>query len=222
MNRVLLNIAKQYPIEGRGINMYSFIETNHILNSATFDKIYIDYTNDKFWSRNWEQEGADPSTMRREYPFVTLENVSMTRPEYGGRCGTYEFWVMVGDQLQCRDCPERSEADIYSELYVKASQIMNELYDTFEWSDGVETIYATKSYVDYWQGKGELLAMKKGKRLVNESQEEIRISATNIGHADGVVAVSFRFTATDKIPSVSFDYDQVKPEGLGNVRCDVC
>lgn len=222
LNQILLNISKQYPIIGRGINMYSFIETNHVLNSSTFERRYVDYVNGKFWSRNWEQEGADPSRMRREYPFVTLENVSMVRPEYGQGCGTYEFWVMVGDQIQCPDCPERSEVDIYSDLYLRANHIMNEVYSTFEWTDGTKTIYATKKYVTYWQGKGQLTGMKQGKRVVNESQEEIRITANNIGHADGIVAVSFKFTATEKIPEINFNYDPVVPDQIGEVKCDVC
>lgn len=222
LNSILLNIAKQYPLSKRGINMYSFIETNNVLNSATFERTYIDYTNNKFWSRNWEQEGADPSRMRREYPFITLENVSMSRPDYGRNCGIYEFWVMIGDQIQCRDCPERSETDIYSELYVKANHIINELYDTFEWSDGVKIIYATKNYVTYWRGKGELISMKQGKRVVSDSQDEIKITATNIGHADGIIAVSFKFVAMEKIEGISFNYDQVIPELKGEVKCDLC
>lgn len=225
INSILINIAKQYPINTgkRPINMFAFMEDSKVLTSTTFEKIYIDYVNNKFWSRDWEQEGADPSTMRREYPFMTLENVSVTKENINAKCSGFEFWVMIGDQLICKDCPERSEADIYSDLYEKANQVMMELYSTYEWTNGSKTIYATKKYVDYWQSLDQLTDYKKGNRVIDENLEQVKISATNLGIADNVVAVSFRFMAYEKSNAIDFNYDPVKPENLiGFTKCESC
>lgn len=225
VNSIILNIAKQYPLQDnrRQINMYAFMNEGKVLTSPTMDKAYIDYVNGLFWARDWEQEGADPSTLRREYPFMTLENVSISKDSFSDKQEQYEFWVLIGDQLQCAGCPERSETDIYSELYTKASNVMMELSQTYSWTDGENIVYATKKYVDYWQSKGELIGYNKGTKILSDSIERIKINASNLNLPDGVISVAFSFTVCSKLDSVEFNYEPTVPSNLiGMVKCDTC
>ena len=226
VNNVLLNIAKYYPLtDTDAINMYAFMSgfAGRLLNSPQFDKTYTDYTTGKFWSREWEQSGADPSAMRREYPFMTLENVKIMKRNGLTGCTCYEFWVLIGDQLECDGCAARSEVDIYTALFTKANAVLKELNEVYAYTYDGSTKYLSKNYVNYWQTKNPDFAPVKGPKLLDDNFNKIDIQATDLGNADGVIGVAFNFVVCGPASTTAFNYEPTPPaDNIGTTKCEIC
>jgi len=93
---VFRKLAQYTPISQR-INAFTVVDEGKYFTSDALVRSYEDYKLGYYWSRDWELSGADPSTMRKEWPVLGVEHKVSHITDIGKNSQLEDWWVIVGD-----------------------------------------------------------------------------------------------------------------------------
>ncbi len=97
---------------------------------------YGDYKAGRFFSRNWEAAGSDPSKMVFEYPGLVIEEIGSYTDAIESDRIYLELNIIAFDRNTCENCPPEvlgTESTFENALYILRSFIM-ELVDHYVYS----------------------------------------------------------------------------------------
>lgn len=111
-------IFRQIVLDGaftgnRQINTYYFGDRDVNLDHQSFEATMTDYEGGYFWSREWVlKDGADPSTIRGEFPALFAESRVVKDPCPSEDELTFEIWFLLVDDIGCEGCPDHGERNV--------------------------------------------------------------------------------------------------------------
>lgn len=225
--KIFRQIVITYPFGPHQLSTFAVIDDGSLFATANLKKIYDDYLNGFYWARDWAAKGADPNTICIEYPVLTAEVKRFTFEDYELRNGCFDLWIMIADQVDCRDCEHpRSIEEVDTDLQRIAMAVLREfsmfrLYTL----DGIPT-YATDAQVDYLVTNNLVTSVQGGKCtavLVPVQDGPLEIVATDLGVPDKVHAVAFKLTFCGcRVEPLDFNYVPLDQKTIGHAKCDSC
>lgn len=109
---------------------------------------YGDYKAGRFFSRNWEASGSDPSKMQFEYPGIVIQETGANTDSIKSDRINLDLLVVAFDRNTCENCPTEvlgSESTFENTLYILRSFIRQLLdHSSFSYTQG-----------DFWHTSAE-------------------------------------------------------------------
>lgn len=225
--KIFKQIVITYPFGSHQLNTFAVIDDGSLFATANLKKIYDDYLNGFYWARDWAAKGADPNTINVEYPVLTAEVKRFTFEDYELKDGCFDLWIMIADQVDCRDCEHpRSVEEVDTDLQLTAMVVLREFSKFRQYILDEVPTYATEAQVDYLVNNNLVDSVSGGKcavLLVPTNTEPIEIVATDLGVPDKVHAVAFKLTFCGcRVEPLEFNYAPLDQKHLGYAKCDSC
>lgn len=90
---------------GHSVNSMAVIDSFPDLKNNSFGKTYTDYLNSRFWARDWEASGADPTAIYANFPVLFIEPrpISILKPDAESQI--YSWYLLLVDKIDCSSCP---------------------------------------------------------------------------------------------------------------------
>lgn len=151
----------------RRINSFvGLIELNINLQHPSFGANYSDYNDGRFWARDWVASGADPNTMKGNYPVIMLEEKATIMRGLKSSTEKKELILYSLDKNACDGCPPeiRSPQSAY-----KTALFWFKAFSKYVLSH--EVIRLLPSGEEFWLTREEAQVMKD-----NEEIEDFRVS----------------------------------------------
>lgn len=229
-------IARTYPrLDCGGINGFGTLHDGSIL-SSNIGKTIADYDIGAFWSRDWEESGADTNGLCLEYPALLLEQKTAMIPNLLHKEYCEDFILLLCGRFDCPDCPDtgcnRTKDQVIQDTKDTLFDIIDEFlsYRTYECTEEVDGESVSYSK---WMSDGEYQWMKTNhpeirctigkhsiKGFVGDNLKDKEVSIWEDSGKVGSM-VTMRICGCRKERTV-FDYSKNTFAPIGNTECKNC
>ena len=95
------------------INTFGVVDNRNDSQHAALGMNYNDYLNGEFWARDWVKSGANPNTMKKDFPVLMMETSDFVAKEINPPIikGCQQFYIAVEDLIECETCDEQRTAN---------------------------------------------------------------------------------------------------------------
>ena len=219
--QILRQIAIDFPHHTtRQLNSMALVYDWPDLRTPSWGKTYVDYLAGHFYSRAWENGGANPDTIHGQFPALFVEPGDVTANNIGST-KTNRFTLLFVAQKDCQDCEVRSAEAVRQDLLVLIQAFFEELH-TYN--------RVTIDDADMWLSSGRLAYLIDEGAEVDQYHEmigaylepgEYRIKNW-LGMPDLVGAYVEIELETCEETEIEFTYEHPVIDALAVVKCKTC
>lgn len=223
--QILRQIVIDFPhSDTRQLNSMALVYDWPDLRTPSWGKTYADYLAGHFYSRSWENAGADPDTISGQFPALFIEPgdviVNSARLN-NSKYKTNLFTLLFVAQKDCEGCQIRSAETVRQNLLQMIQAFFEEL-QTYS--------LVTIDSIDMWLSSGRLQYLIDEGATVDNYGETIQsylepadYQVKNwLGMPDLVGAYVELELETCEETEIQFTYDHPIIDNLAVVRCKNC
>lgn len=235
IRKIILKAVQRYPtLICGGVNSFASIQSMADLkdiDTSNAKKIYDDYLKNLFWSRTWDLTGANPNTLKREFPTLATIFTNSSILHLSHNCVTVTLALL--DSEDCRDCtdickrPSEIIADDCETTLVNILQYLATFKKfAIEMPNGatIET-WDTAGYIQESITIGDIVSASVINEIANHIDFNMRfdISPFNVENTQGLIGKTVRLTFCGcQLDNISFATQMPKINRIGTTHCSTC
>jgi hypothetical protein len=219
---MFLTLVKTFPYEERqSINTFSVISDGAIFNKTNLDKVYQDYQEGFFWSRDWVNSGASKANLSVQYPILGIENkvVKLSLDAGASIPKSHKFSILLVDTIDRKCGCARSEDMVYEDLLETLTALLEEFRTIRLFSDGGNKYWLPVSH-------GEFLGFVEDEceEIINYlANTDIEIFPANRAFINDGIGVIIHFEIKGCSSSKKdFNYNAISVDQIGVANCSIC
>lgn len=224
---IFLEILRQVvvdfdEVERRQVNSFALVWDWPNLQTPSWGKVYEDYLSGHFWSRHWENEGANPDTLRGDWPAVFVEPGEVVKDLFGDR-EVMKFTILFIDKKDCEGCGVRSAEDVRQGLLDMIGSFLKELRSYIKVEVDEVEMWVSLGRLVYMLDELMLDVVETGESIGGHLQVDNEVVVKNWAPMGDLVGMFFELEVDlcNELES-GFKYDREVLERLAVVKCKNC